>query len=161
MKHPAHQRARARRYAMQALYQWDLSGERIDEIEAQFMEAEDFSRTDKSYFKSILKKASDNIDSIDKKLSDFIDRPLDQLDPVEHAVLRIAVCELLLRPDIPYRVSINEAVALTKKFGAEQGHAFVNGVLDRAAHVIRPDECEQKSRQVNSNNAPVDHGPFK
>ena len=149
MKHPAHERARARRYAMQALYQWDLSGEQIAEIEVQFLEAEDFSRADKPYFNRILKDISDNIEIIDKNLSEFIDRPLDQLDPVERAVLRIAVCELLLRPEIPYRVIISEAVMLAKKFGAEQGHAFVNGVLDRAAHVIRPDECAQKNRQVN------------
>lgn len=149
MKHSAHERARARRYAMQALYQWDLSGEQINVIRKQFLEAEDFSRVDKSYFNKVLKDVSDTIETIDKNLSDFIDRPLEQLDPVERAVLRIAVCELLLRPDIPYRVTINEAVTLTKKFGAEQGHAFVNGVLDRAAHTIRPDECAQKNRQVN------------
>ena len=149
MMHSAHKRARARRYAMQALYQWDLSGAPIAEIQDQFMEAEDFSRADKPYFNRILKDISDNIETIDKNLSEFIDRPLGQLDPVERAILRIGVCELLSRPDIPYRVTINEAVTLTKKFGAEQGYAFVNGVLDRAAHVIRPDECAQKNRQVN------------
>ena len=149
MKHFAHKRARTRRYAMQALYQWDLSGEQIAEIEAQFLEAEDFSRADKPYFNELLKDISGNIEIIDKNLSEFIDRPLEQLDPVERAVLRIAICELLLHPEIPYRVVISEAVMLAKKFGAEQGHAFVNGVLDRAAHVIRPDECTQKNRQVN------------
>ena len=149
MKHPAHERARARRYAMQALYQWDLSGEQVSTIREQFLEAEDFSRADKSFFNRMLRDVPDNIETIDKNLSEFIDRPLGQLDPVERAVLRIAICELLLRPDIPYRVTINEAVMLTRKFGAEQGHAFVNGVLDRAAHVIRPDECAHQDRQVN------------
>jgi len=150
MKHPAHKRARARRYAMQALYQWDLSGGPIGEIRAQFLEAEDFSRADTGYFKKILKSVPENIEIIDKNITDFIDRPLAQLDPVERAILRIGVCELLLHTDIPYRVAINEAITLTKKFGAEQGHAFVNGVLDRAAHVIRPDECAQTGRQANS-----------
>jgi N utilization substance protein B len=149
MKHSAHERARARRYAMQALYQWDLSGEQISTIREQFLEAEDFSRVDKSFFNRILRNVSEHIEIIDKYLSEYIDRPLDQLDPVERAVLRIAICELLKHPDIPYRVTINEAVMLTKKFGAEQGHAFVNGVLDRAAHAIRPDECAHKNRQVN------------
>jgi len=149
MKHPAHQRARARRFAMQALYQWDLSGVDIGEIRTQFLEDEDFSRADTGYFRKVLKEVTKNTEIIDKNISDIIDRPLEQLDPVERAVLRIGVCELLSHPDIPYRVTINEAVNLTKKFGAEQGHAFVNGVLDRAAHVIRPDECAQKNRQVN------------
>jgi N utilization substance protein B len=149
MKQVAHERARARRYAMQALYQWDLSGEPVSAIREQFLETEDFSRADKSYFNRILRDVSGNIQAIDENLAQFIDRSLDQLDPVERAILRIAICELLLRPDIPYRVTINEAVMLAKKFGAEQGHAFVNGVLDRAAHAIRPDECARRNRQAN------------
>ena len=149
MRHAAHERARARRYAMQALYQWDLSGEQVSAIRKQFLEDEDLSRADKSYFNRILKDVPDGIETIDEKLSGFIDRPLERLDPVERAILRIGMYELLSRPDIPYRVTINEAVALTKKFGAEQGYAFVNGVLDRAAHTIRPEECAQKNRRIN------------
>lgn len=149
MKHAAHERARARRYAMQALYQWDLSGEQVSAIRAQFLEAEDFSRADTSYFNKTLRDVSDSIETIDKKLSEYIDRPFEQLDPVERAILRIGIYELLSRSDIPYRVTINEAVALTRKFGAEQGHAFVNGVLDKAAQHLRPDEYAHKNRQAN------------
>ena len=127
MNFSAHERARARRFAMQALYQWDLSGTDLPLIRRQFLEAEDFSRADQKYFIELLSELPKQVDVIDDNISAYIDRPFVQLDPVERAVLRLAVYELLYRPDIPYRVTINEAVQLTKKFGAEQGHAYVNG----------------------------------
>jgi N utilization substance protein B len=148
MNFSAHERARARRYAMQALYQWDLSGTDLPLIRRQFLEAEDFSKADKPYFIELLRKVPQELDIIDKNISEIIDRPFQQLDPVERAILRIAVYELLYRVDIPYRVTINEAIQLTRKFGAEQGHAFVNGVLDKAAHAIRPAECQSSGGQV-------------
>ena len=146
MTFSAHERARARRYAMQALYQWDLSGSDLPLIRRQFLEAEDFSRADTKYFIELLSEAPKNIDIIDKNISEFIDRPFEQLDPVERAVLRLATYELLYRLDIPFRVSINEAVQLTKKFGAEQGHAFVNGVLARQASSSTPRRLVSCSR---------------
>ena len=109
----------------------------------QFLEDEDFSRADQNYFIELLSEAPKQIDIIDENISEYIDRPLEQLDPVERAVLRLATYELLYRLDIPYRVTINEAVQLTKKFGAEQGHAFVNAVLDKAARKLRAAECEK------------------
>ena len=148
MTFSAHERARARRYAMQALYQWDLSGTDLPLIRRQFLEAEDFSRADKRYFIELLSEAPKRIDVIDESISEYIDRPFEQLDPVERAVLRLATYELLYRLDIPYRVTINEAVQLTKKFGAEQGHAFVNGVLDKAAHKLRAAECQKTGKQA-------------
>ena len=148
MNFSAHERARARRYAMQALYQWDLSGTDLPLIRRQFLEAEDFSRADQKYFIELLSEAPKQIDIIDESISEYIDRPLEQLDPVERAVLRLATYELLYRPDIPYRVTINEAVQLTRKFGAEQGHAFVNGVLDKAARKLRAAECKKAGKQA-------------
>jgi len=148
MKFSAHARARARRYAMQALYQWDLSGTDLPAIRRQFLESEDFSKADQSYFLELLRKIPKDIDSIDINIAEYTDRPLARVDPVERAVLRIAMYELLSRPDIPYRVVINEAILMAKKFGAEQGHAFVNGILDKAAHKIRAAECKQAGRQV-------------
>ena len=142
MKFSAHERSRARRYAMQAMYQWDLSGTDLPVIRKQFYEAEDFTRTDRVYFNGLLRDIPKHLVKIDKNIAENIDRPMEQLDPVERAILRIAVCELLLRAEIPYRVSINEAINLAKKFGAEQGHTFINGVLDNIAHVIRPAECD-------------------
>jgi len=147
MNFSAHERARARRFALQALYQWDLSGTDLRDIRSQFLVEEDFSRADKPYFMELLSEGPKHIDNIDKNISDYIDRPLEQLDPVERAILRIATYELLYRPDIPYRVTINEAVQLTKKFGAEQGHAYVNGVLDKAAHTLRSAECRKTGKQ--------------
>ncbi|MGD8618356.1 MAG: transcription antitermination factor NusB [Gammaproteobacteria bacterium] len=144
----AHTRARARRYAMQALYQWDLSGTDLPVIRRQFLEAEDFSRADQAYFVELLSRIPGQVDVVDENISAFIDRPLAQLDPVERAILRIGVYELLYRLDIPFRVIINEAVQLSKKFGAEQGHTFVNGVLDKAAHKIRAAECKQSGRKA-------------
>ena len=148
MKFSTQARTRARRYAMQALYQWDLSGQDMTEIQRQFFEAEDFTNADGGYFIDLLNGVKANIDKIDSRISDTIDRPIGQLDPVERAILRMACYELLFRHDIPYRVSINEAVSLARKFGAEQGHAFVNGVLDTVARKLRPAESSGIDTQV-------------
>ena len=147
MSFSAHERARARRYAMQALYQWDLSGTDLPLIRRQFLENEDFSKADTKYFIELLSELPRQVDVVDSTVADYIDRPIEQLDPVERAVLRLATYELLYRPDIPYRVCINEAVQLTRKFGAEQGHAYVNGVLDKAAHKLRAAECGRADKQ--------------
>ena len=149
MKFSAHARSRARRLAMQALYQWDLSGADMSEIQHQFAEQEDFSRADAGYFTGLLNAVVTHATEIDNTISEDIDRPLAQLDPVEHAILRLATYELLLRPDVPYRVVIDEAVSLAKKFGAEQGHTFVNGVLDKIAHRHRPDEYSRAGKMVS------------
>jgi N utilization substance protein B len=148
MKFSAQARTRARRYCMQALYQWDLSGLDMAEIQRQFFEAEDFTNADGGYFIELLNGVRTRIERIDSHISEFIDRPVGQLDPVERAILRIACYELLFRHDIPYRVSINEAIMLARKFGAEQGHAFINGVLDNMARKIRPAESTGVDKQV-------------
>ena len=150
MNHPTHARARARRYAMQALYQWDLSGTDLPLIRRQFLEAEDFSKADKTYFIELLRKVPQKLDVIDKNISEIIDRPFQQLDPVERAILRIATWELMTQLDVPYRVVINEAVQLCKKFGAEQGHTFVNGVLDKLAHKLRASEYNKTGSRASS-----------
>ena len=134
---------------MQALYQWDLSGADMAEIQRQFAQQEDYSRADSAYFTGLLNAVVTHAEEIDNTISGHIDRPLRQLDPVEHAILRLATYELLYRADVPYRVVIDEAVSLAKKFGAEQGHAFVNGVLDKTAHQHRPDECARAGKQAS------------
>jgi len=148
MKFSAPARSRARRFAMQALYQWDLSGVPLAEIREQFLEGEDFARADRSYFMELLNKISEANEIIEENITEYIERPLKQLNPVEHAILRIAICELLFHPDIPFRVTINEAVQLAKKFGADQGHSFVNAVLDKAAHKLRPAECQRAGERA-------------
>jgi N utilization substance protein B len=118
------------------------------EIQRQFFEAEDFTNADGGYFIDLLNGVKAHIESIDSQISETIDRPIGQLDPVERAIIRMACYELLFRHDIPYRVSINEAVLLARKFGAEQGHTFVNGVLDKVARKTRPAEFPGIDKQV-------------
>jgi N utilization substance protein B len=133
-------RAKARRLALQALYQWDLSGTDLKLIEQQFRESEEFPGVDDEYFQELLHQVPARLDAVEAGLADCMQLTWAELDPVERAVLRLASYELQSRPDIPYRVVINEAVNLAKKFGAEQAHKFVNGVLDQAARQLRPYE---------------------
>ncbi len=131
------QRTRARRLAMQALYQWDMSGSNLSEIESQFVEEEGFDKADAEYFHELLHQVPARLDAIEEAFTPYLDRPVREIDPVERAVLRMASYELMNRLDVPYKVIINEAVNLTKKFGAEQAHKYVNGVLDHAARKLR------------------------
>ena len=122
---------------MQALYQWDLSGSNLSEIEVQFLQDEDFSKADKDYFHELLHEIPARLDEVEQAFTSYLDRPLDEIDPVERAVLRMASYELLARIDVPYKVIINESVNLTKKFGAEQAYKYINGVLDQTARRLR------------------------
>lgn len=122
---------------MQALYQWDLSGSNLSEIEVQFLQDEDFSKADKDYFHELLHEIPARLDEVEQAFTSYLDRPLDEIDPVERAVLRMASYELLVRIDVPYKVIINESVNLTKKFGAEQAYKYINGVLDQTARRLR------------------------
>lgn len=137
-------RCRARSFAMQALYQWHMAGQAINEIEAQFYVDNDFSKVDNDYFKAILHGVPSRVSEIDEAFSPFLDRPINELDPVELAILRLSTFELLERIDVPYRVVINEGVELAKTFGATDGHKFVNGILDRLAPRIRQAETRNK-----------------
>ena len=139
-KHFTRGRSWARRLAMQAIYQWQLTGLDPAAIDAQFQADQDMSKADLGYFQELVQQVPARVQDIDAAIDPFLDRPLPQVDPVELAILRIAAYELLQRLDVPYRVVINEAVELAKKFGAEQGHRFINGVLDKAARKLRPQE---------------------
>lgn len=141
-KSPRGTRARslARKLAMQALYQWQLTGQSAADINLQFLASEDIEGADREYFTELLKGAAGQSEQINKAITPFVDRPLDQLDPVETAILMIGMYELINRIDVPYRVVINEGVDLTKRFGATDAHKYVNAVLDRAAREIRAQE---------------------
>lgn len=134
-----HARSRARRLALQALYQWQLTALDNDELVRQFKGAEGFDKVDQEYFYELLSQTVNHIEAIDEALAPCLSRVIDQVDPVERAILRIAAYELMYRKDIPFKVILNEAITLTKKFGAEKAHAFVNGVLDKLAHKVRAD----------------------
>ena len=133
-------RSRARRLAMQALYQWQMTGQNVADIEAQFLAEQDMSGAEIPYFQELLHEVPARLDELDEALAPLLSRDLQQVDPVERAVLRIGAYELSARPDVPYRVVINEAVNLAKRFGAEQGHRFINGVLDKLARRLRQAE---------------------
>jgi N utilization substance protein B len=138
-------RSWARRCAAQALYQWQITGQDPALIASDFMADQDLVKADPDYFRELVHEAPKRVVEIDAALEPFLDRPLTQVDPVEQAILRIGGYELMQRPDIAYRIVINEAVELAKLFGAEQGHRFVNGVLDKLARVARPAECASRS----------------
>ena len=138
MKNPGSgARHRARRAALQSLYQWQATGQAASEIVDQFGAEESFAKLDQDYFKRILVGVIDNVGDLDASLTPFLNRPLHQVDPIERAVLRLAAFELAHCPDVPWRVIINESVELARTFGAEQGHRFVNGVLDKLAPSLR------------------------
>jgi transcription antitermination protein NusB len=133
-------RSIARKLAMQALYQWQMTAHEANDITRQFVESEEFAGADREYFEELLRGCIKEKDQINAAITPFIDRPLEQLDPVETAILMMGVFELRSRIDVPYRVVINEAVDLTKRFGATDAHKYVNAVLDRAAKELRAAE---------------------
>ncbi len=126
-------RSRARRRALQAIYAWQLSGNRIDGVIEQFRHEQDMQIADLEYFEGIVRGVAGAHAELDAAILPFIDREIERVDPIERAVLRIAAWELRERVDVPYRVVINEAVETTKRFGSEHGHTYVNGVLDKLA----------------------------
>lgn len=127
----------ARRKAVQALYSWQLSDEDLGDIEQQFLLEQNMKDVDLEYFKELLHQVPKYLDEIDSKIEPKLDRPFKEIDPVECAVMRLAVYELLHRQDVPYRVVINEAVELTKTFGAEDGFKYVNSIIDGLAKELR------------------------
>jgi N utilization substance protein B len=133
-------RSRARRRALQALYAWQLSGSHMNAVIEQFRHEQDMEVADLEYFEDLLHGVERNIDAIDISLKPFVDRDVGQIDPIERAALRLAAYELKYRPDVPYRVIINEAIEVTKRFGADHGHSYVNGVLDKLAGTLRTTE---------------------
>ncbi|TAN69615.1 MAG: transcription antitermination factor NusB [Methylobacter sp.] len=139
-------RTNARKAAVQALYQWQMAGQALSEIERQFLEEERLKDAQKSYFVELFYGVPKNLDAIDLVLSEFVDRPVDAIDPVERAILRIGVYELLHRLDMPYKVVLNEGINLAKYFGADGSHKYVNGILDKVAQQKRAVEIKSKAQ---------------
>ena len=130
----------ARKLALQALYRWQLNACAWQDLIEEFGDAEDMPRADREYFRALIEGVWHAREQLDAQLASFADREPRLLDPIEHAVLLIGLYELGARPEVPYRVAINEAVGLARRFGATDGHKFVNAVLDRAARALRPGE---------------------
>lgn len=139
------ERRKARHYGMQALYQWHMADAALNDIEAEFRADYDFSHVDLDFFQALLHEIPASVDALDEALAPLLDRRLNELDPIEHTLLRMGMFELSQRMDVPYKVVINEQVALAKKFGATDSHKYINGVLDKAARQLRKVEIEAAS----------------
>ena len=133
-------RRRAREFALQGLYQWQLSGSDPETIARQLGEAKGFDKVDAAYFKALLEGAVGAAPELEKAIAPFLDRDYSRLSPVERGILLLAGYELAHRPDVPYRAVINEAIELAKSYGGTDGHKFVNGVLDKLAARLRAAE---------------------
>jgi N utilization substance protein B len=135
-------RRRSRELATQGLYQWLLSGSPGGEIDAQLRGAQGFDKADHEHLDAILHGVIRDSEALSAAIAPCLDRPIEQLSPVERAVLLVAAFELKNHVDIPYRVVINEAVELAKTFGGSDGYKYVNGVLDKLSATLRADETQ-------------------
>ena len=135
-------RTRARELLLQALYQKQIAGHDRRELLTQFREQTAYERVDQAFFEELLGAICDSQEALEKTIGGVIDRPLDQLDPVELGILLIGIYELESRIDIPFRVVINEGVNLARRFGAVDGHKYINACLDAAAQSLREVEVK-------------------
>jgi N utilization substance protein B len=133
----AAQRRKARHFGLQALYQWTLSDASLVDIDAEFRVDNDFRHTDGEYFQALLRGVMEDVESLEALFSPLLDRALDDLDPIERNLLRMGTFELKERIDVPYKVVINEALSVAKKFGATESHRYINGILDKVASELR------------------------
>ena len=138
------ERRNARFYALQAMYQWQINHTPLADLEIDFLLNHLKKKTDIDYFKELIHSIPKHVDELDGHMTPFLSRPLQELDPVELAILRLGVYELAHRLDIPYRVSINESLELAKKFGSIEGFKFVNGILDQFCRKLRQQEMTAK-----------------
>ena len=141
----AAERRKARHYGMQALYQWQMAGAPLSEIETEFRTDYDFSHVDLEYFQALLHEIPACTDELEGIFEPLLDRKLGDLDPIERTLLRMGTFELAKRLDVPFKVVINEEVALAKKFGATDSHKYINGVLDKVARELRKVEIDAAS----------------
>lgn len=128
---------RARKLALQALYQWLMSGHELVEIEAQFRVANNMDKVDGEYFNRLLYGVPEQLKHLEENLTPFLDRAIEGLNPIELTVLRLGAFELFYCPEIPYRVVLDESISLAKEFGSQDGHRYVNGVLNNLARQVR------------------------
>lgn len=136
-------RSKARHCAVQAVYQWQMTGNDLVDIFEQFLAERNMGKVSIPYFKELLYGVVTHLDQLDVCLQQYLDRPVEEVDAVERAVLRLGAYELMFKPEVPYRVAINEALEAVKVFGAEQGYKYVNGILDKVAQQVRPVEVQK------------------
>ena len=139
-----HQRHVSRKLAMQAIYQWQIGGQSAPDIVKQFRDDIDYPKSDRDYFASLATHTIQDCGLLDELLKPYLDRDIERVDPIERAILRLAVSELSEHQEIPYRVVLNEAISLTKKFGAQNAYKYVNAVLDKILPQLRKSELASK-----------------
>lgn len=137
-------RRRARVLAMQGLYQRHFSKTPVSDIEAEFMVDNDMSKVDVLYFRDLLRGVHAQQEELDALLGPVLDRPIQEVDPIELAIVRLGAYELKNRLDVPYRVVINEGIELAKRFGGTDGHKFVNSILDKLSRRLRMAETRRR-----------------
>jgi len=142
-------RRRAREFALQAIYQWLLNESAAETLLAQLREQKEFPKADQALAEALLRGVIANADALRELLTPFLDRRMKELSPVEHALLLLSAFELRDHADTPYRVIINEAIELAKSFGGTDGHKYVNGVLDKLAAELRPNEIGARRAKIN------------
>jgi N utilization substance protein B len=140
-------RKTAREFTLQGLYAWLLGGTDVTLIAANLKEDEQFKRADEAYFRTLLYGVLKEEEMLSARITPLLDRPLAELSPIERGILLIGAYELLLCPDVPWRVAINEGVELAKKFGGTDGHKYINGVLDKLAQGVRAAEIEHAKKK--------------
>lgn len=143
-------RHKARRLATQALYTWQMGGQDLSDIDEQYRLEHDMSKVDQEYFNDLLHQVPVHVEELESLIIPHLDRELEQLDPIERAILRLGIYELVHRPDVPYKVVINEGVELAKTFGAEDGHKYVNSILDILAQKLRDVEVQANAKSGKS-----------
>jgi len=136
----------ARKCAVQALYQWQMTGDDLNQIEMFFLEEERLKGAQKNFFTEIFHGVPKQKKAIDEAMAEFVDRPVEKIDPVERAILRVGIYELMNRLDTPYKVVINESVNLAKCFGADGSHKYINGILDKVSKQLRAVEISAKKK---------------
>ena len=140
---PTGNRRKSRELALKGLYQYLLSPKELRLIVREMADEADFARADEAYFRSLLEGVYDQIPELDTRITKFLDRAIEELSPIEHAILLISAYELIFDVSIPYRVAINEGVELAKLYGGTDGHKYVNCVLDKLAAEARPSEVSR------------------
>lgn len=137
-------RGKSRRLAMQAVYQWQMTGDSITDIKQQFFDENNMSKADAEFFSELVSGVASSISELDVLLEKYMSRSAESVDPVERSILRLATYEFVNRYDVPYRVVLNEAVNITKEYCSENSHTFVNAVLDKVAREVRHLELQSE-----------------
>jgi len=140
-------KSNARQVALQALYQWQVTDHDLLTLSRQFAADPETPKYHKAYFEVLVGGVMDNLVEVDAAIGEFTSRDFDKIDPIEKVVLRLSTFELLFKPEVPYRVVINEAINLAKNFGSEKSHAYVNSILDKLAQKNRAAEIKSKAKK--------------